>query len=39
VIEAIVVVVHEAGIGHLQTPGNLIRDLVHLALDALTVPL
>ena len=32
-IAAVVVVVHEAGYGHLQITRDFIRDLVHLALE------
>ena len=38
-IATVVVVVHEAGDGHLQITRDLIRDLVHVLLDALMVPL
>jgi len=34
VIAAVVVVVHEAGDGHLQITRDFIRALVHLVLDA-----
>jgi len=39
VTAAVVVVVHEAGDGRLQLTRHFIRDLVHLVLDALMVPL
>ena len=38
-IAAVVVVVHEASDGLLQITRHFIRDLVHLLLDALMVPL
>ena len=38
-IAPVVVVVHEAGDGHLQVTRHFIWDLVHLLLDALMVPL
>ena len=39
VIAAVVVVVHESSDSHLQITRHFIRDLVHLVLDALMVPL
>ena len=38
-IATVVVVVHEASDCHLQVARHFIRDLVHLVLDALMVPL
>jgi hypothetical protein len=37
VIAAVVVVLHNAGIGHLQVAGHFIRDLVHFVLDTAPV--
>ena len=38
-VAVVVIVVHEAGDGHLQITRDFIRDLVHVVLDALMVPL